>query len=181
MTLLDRDFVPQRPRRRTSTVSRWRAGRPWLAAAAAVVLALGVGYGAGRRGQADTAALRRELRAELGEAVAAMRAELQAPAPKPANPPANRSRPVGPDDAPNLAQAVRELQQARQEDRREWVTTLARMDRRHTADLAVLRDGLVLLAERTGGALEATETQLGALASASRPAPGAALPVTNQK
>ncbi len=50
-------------------------------------------------------------------------------------------------------------------DRNDFLATLDRVDRRHADEMAQLREGFQLLAEKTGGAFQQTESQLKALAS----------------
>ena len=50
-------------------------------------------------------------------------------------------------------------------DRNDFLATLERVDRRHADEMAQLREGFQLLAEKTGGAFQETESQLKALAS----------------
>ena len=174
MATLDADHATLKlPRRRPATVE-WRPVLRW-ALAASVVLSAGflVGRATGPSRdevKREVAAAREQISAELTkrhetDLTALGAATLTAAAAE------NRQF---------FADFARQLNQARSEERRDLLGALQSYEDRRVMDYAELRDGLRLLARKTGSGFRQTEDQLTLLANY-LPADGAAPSSSNLK
>ncbi len=64
-----------------------------------------------------------------------------------------------------LAQFSRQFNDARSEERRDWIAALDALSRQHADDLAMVKTGLNALARKTGAGFQQAESQLNRLAS----------------
>ena len=131
-----------------------------IAAAATLVLGVGIGRWTGPSADDIDRAVA-EMRFGLeADSVARRRADLEAMA-----------RLVAEGQRQTLAGVIGELAVARAEDREQWVRLLGEAEVRHVADLRQIQSGLLLLARETGTGFQQADQRLTELAGHLSPAP----------
>ena len=174
MTTLDADHATLKlPRRRSSTAA-WHPVLRWALAASVVLCA---GFLAGRSTGPSRDDVKREIAAAREQITAELtkrhEADLQALGTATLTAAAAENRQF-------FADFTRQFNQARGEERRDFLGALQSYEDRRVIDYAELRDGLKLLARKTGSGFRQTEDQLTLLANY-LPADGAAPSSSNLK
>lgn len=159
MGLLDADHATLTlPSRRERTVFS-TSGVRWAAGASVVLLA---GFVLGRATGVNRVEVERQIAASRDGITAELRQrheqDLQAMA-------AATVAATSVQYRESLAQFSRQFNDARSEERRDWIAALDAMNRQHVEELATLKAGLKVLARKTGVGFQQAESQLNLLAS----------------
>lgn len=159
MGLLDTDHATLAlPSRRQRTVFSTAAVR-WAVAASVVLLA---GFALGRATGLSKADVERQIAASRDQITAELRQrheqDLKAMAAATVAATSEQNRNF-------LAQFSRQFNDARSEERRDWIAALDTMNRQHVEELAAVKTGLNVLARKTGAGFQQAESQLNLLAS----------------
>jgi len=152
MGLLDTDQATLALPRRSQPAPAWQPALRWALAASVVLMA---GFLAGRTSGPSSADVERRLTAELR---AQYQDDLKAIAAATVSATAAQNQAF-------LAKFSREFAAGQLAERRDWLTALESLNQQHALDIAALREGLNVLALRTGAGFQQAESQLNLLAT----------------
>jgi hypothetical protein len=159
MGLLDADHATLALPRRGQLAAAWQPVLRWALAASVVLV---TGFLAGRATGPDQADLEKQVAAAKEQLSTELRAryqdDLKAIAAATVTTTTEQNKAF-------LTEFNRQFNDARSQERRDWLAALDAINERHTTEMASLRQGLNILARETGTGFRQAESQLNLLAA----------------